>query len=180
MSADTAVLAEPTADELAAMVSAARTAHDAVGEAITEMRATTERARGARELERARAAELGRILSDARTRWPARGPRAKGWTSFLHEVGINARTAHRYIGYVDRVSDAFANASGMPAIEGRAGRLAIERLDVLLDKIFALFSTSEITDRPALAKRLDDRGLEIIRASCPEYVAACAVRLPEA
>jgi len=46
---------------------------------------------------------VGRLLVAARSRWPERGPRAKGWGELLKRVGMEQPTAWRYMelaGYV--------------------------------------------------------------------------------
>ena len=51
---------------------------------------------------------MGRRLVNLRRLWPARGPKAKGWGEALAKIGIDQRTAHRYMelaGYVEQVSD---------------------------------------------------------------------------
>lgn len=58
-----------------------------------------------RDLAARRRLELGRILLEARPRWPERGPNAKGWGDFLRKAGINedvALVAMKYAGYVDK------------------------------------------------------------------------------
>ena len=41
--------------------------------------------------------ELGRLLLDARSAWPARGRNAKGWGDFVAAVGISQDSALRYM-----------------------------------------------------------------------------------
>ena len=41
--------------------------------------------------------DLGRRLIGCRGFWPSSGPNARGWKAFLDEVGIEKRTAQRYM-----------------------------------------------------------------------------------
>jgi hypothetical protein len=41
--------------------------------------------------------DLGLRLLGCRTFWPKRGPKAKGWGQFLAEIGLEDRTARRYM-----------------------------------------------------------------------------------
>jgi hypothetical protein len=50
-----------------------------------------------REFVDARRVELGKLLLKARTAWPERGPKAKGWGEFLAGEGIEQSTAWRWM-----------------------------------------------------------------------------------
>lgn len=56
-----------------------------------------QQAAAARATARARRAEIGKLLNEARAQWPERGPSAKGWGQFLKRIGLEQSTAWRYM-----------------------------------------------------------------------------------
>ena len=95
-----------------------RDAHAALQAAEQEEKRTAEAAEAAREEAGRRRLELGRMLMRARTAWPARGPRAKGWGDFLRDQGIEERSARNWMalaGYAEEISETDADVSEIPA-----------------------------------------------------------------
>ncbi len=61
--------------------------------------------------------EIGKRLLELRKRWPARGPRAKGWGEELARMGIAERTARRYMEEAEKVSASVAEISIARAVD---------------------------------------------------------------
>ena len=58
---------------------------------------------------------IGRRLAAIRPSWPKSGPKAVGWRQFLHEVGIEKRSAQRYMrsaAAADKVRDTLTQKTG--------------------------------------------------------------------
>lgn len=67
-------------------------------------KATSEKAKEARDAADRRRLEVGQLLCEKRKNWPARGPKAKGWSEFLLKCGILPQSAlewMRLAGYVE-------------------------------------------------------------------------------
>ena len=63
---------------------------------------------------------IGRRLAAIRPSWPKSGPNAVGWRQFLHEVGIEKRSAQRYMrsaAAADKVRDTLTHRSKPTLLE---------------------------------------------------------------
>jgi hypothetical protein len=63
---------------------------------------------------------IGRRLAAARPAWPKSGPRAVGWKQFLDKVGIEKRTAQRYMraaSSADKVRDTVSQKPRLTLLE---------------------------------------------------------------
>lgn len=89
--------------DVVALAAGLRDAHQAYVAADERVRRTEQSLESFREVVARRRLELGRMLITARERWPASGPRAKGWGDLLERAGIDqdvALTAMKYAGFV--------------------------------------------------------------------------------
>lgn len=89
--------------DVRALTNDLRDAHAAYHHASTRELRIVESLSTARETLARRRLELGKLLISARERWPASGPRAKGWGQLLAAAGIDqdvALLAMKYAGYV--------------------------------------------------------------------------------
>lgn len=87
-------IVESVIDQYAAEV---REAYSALREAEVQVEKSEQRAEAARKAAELRRMDLGRALLRARSAWPERGPKAKGWGDFLEKEGIAQATAWRYM-----------------------------------------------------------------------------------
>lgn len=92
---------EPAIEQYAIEV---REAYSALREAEVQEAKSEERsvkaqriAAGDRDATEHRRVELGKALLRARSAWPERGPKAKGWGEFLEREGLSQSTAYRYM-----------------------------------------------------------------------------------
>jgi len=104
-------LVKPIAEQIESIVApelaAVRAAYSALREAEVQLEKFERKAGEARESRDKKRLALGKALSTARPRWPARGPRAKGWGDFLDAEGIPQSTAYELMqlaGYVETIS----------------------------------------------------------------------------
>lgn len=106
--------AEQSEQQVAEVVDSA---HSALREAEIQEERSGKRLEAARELTQKRRLELGRALIVARKKWPARGPKARGWGEFLEKRGIAQPTAWQLMelaGYVEEISLQNENGNETP------------------------------------------------------------------
>ncbi len=112
---------EAPAVSLAEMHRMVSVAHVAVLDAERKEEEAEKLAGKVREAADRRRLECGRALATARPKWSARGPsrvEGKTWAEFLADLGIEERTARRYMdlaGYIEKVSDSRPSESETPA-----------------------------------------------------------------
>lgn len=106
--------------------------------------------------------DLGKLLIEARKRWPASGPNARGWGEFLREFGVRIRTAQRCMkvaGYEqEEIHDTESGVSRNPA--GAARSVEIDRCITFTNKVqkrvFQFSGQSSLHDaKTILAQRLE-------------------------
>lgn len=125
------VAAEPTTDDIESKI---RAAHDGLkackrelDDAERELAYAERRTTSHREEAQRRRVELGRLLLGQRSRWPERGPNAKGWGEFLRGLEIDPQSAREWMDLAEEIEVSKPDDDGLEMTRAKVRAAKTER-----------------------------------------------------